>query len=118
MILVKVRILFISAQCQHIPISIHYLGLNFTIRCCYDIAQDESEPITSDKQLVKSCRYVPLELDKEPPDFVERLDYLSTPFTFERGQLMLFLKSIHDKMAEAMGGSQDEEEDDSIIEVD
>lgn len=80
----------------------------------YAILPDEAEPITNQNQLVKSMRFTPLNLDKETPDFVEKLGYLTTSFVFERDQLPLFLRSVEAKLAEALGEKPveaDEEEE-------
>ena len=51
-----------------------------------------------------TVNYVPHGLEKEPPDFVEKLEFLGAPFTFARDQLSLFLKTMHTNMGEAIMG--------------
>lgn len=95
------------------------------MRHCYEPPPEQLEPVTSKDQLVESVKYVPFELDKEPQDFVEALGYLGSPFSFPREQLALFLRSIHDKLGEALGTTagdtttdgvgQDESMDDDVV---
>ncbi|RDB20981.1 hypothetical protein Hypma_011820 [Hypsizygus marmoreus] len=87
-------------------------SLNFTLRTCHDPAPDTAEPITSKTQLIPSIHYIPLELDKEPPDFVARLDFLGAPFTFGLDQLPLFLRTMHTNMGNAL--EDDESDGDSV----
>lgn len=48
-----------------------------------------------------------MELDKESPDFVEKLAFLSERFTFGRDQLPLFLRSLYRNMSEDDSNSAD-----------
>ena len=89
-------------------------GLNFTLRCYHEIA-DPLEPVESHEQLVPSINYIPLELNKEPLDFVEKLGFLGAPFTFGRDQLPLFLRTLHTNMGDATKG--DGEDEDSSIQI-
>ncbi|KAJ7582991.1 hypothetical protein C8J56DRAFT_956245 [Mycena floridula] len=84
-------------------------SLSFSLRFLYTLAPEESEPVTSLEQIVKSVRFSPLHLDNEPEDMVERLGYLATSFVFERDQLPLFLRSIHEKMAQLVNEDEGEE---------
>jgi hypothetical protein len=60
--------------------------------------------------------YIPLDLDKEPPEFVQQLDYLKSPFTFKRHQLPLFMTQIYHKMQIICDGASDGEEAESMEE--
>jgi hypothetical protein len=79
-------------------------GLNFTLRTC-------DEPADESDEHVKSVHYIPLELDKEPMDYVENLSFLGSPFTFPRDQLPLFLRTVYTNMGDATKGKVDEVED-------
>jgi len=57
---------------------------------------------------VPTVNYIPHDLEKEPPDFVEKLEFLGAPFTFGRDQLSLFLKTMHTNMGEAIMGDDEE----------
>lgn len=57
------------------------------------------EPIESIDQLVESVQYLPKELDKESEDFKEGLGFLAGEFTFERTQLSLFMRTMHDNVS-------------------
>lgn len=61
----------------------------------------------------QSIHYAPDDLDKEPPEFVDRLGFLNKPFTFSRHQLSLFLRTLNDNLKEALV-DEDEEEDDEV----
>ena len=65
----------------------------------------------NERQLVETVHYIPQNLDKESFEFRESLEFLNTAFTFERSQLPLFIRTLH----QHMGG--DEESDDGKSEV-
>jgi hypothetical protein len=84
--------------------------LNFTLQIYWEVSKGQREPITHEDQLKPLCKYWPLLLDRENPDVVQRLGYLGSGFTFDRVQLPLFLKSTHEKIADALK-PEDEDED-------
>ncbi|KZP21206.1 hypothetical protein FIBSPDRAFT_953935 [Athelia psychrophila] len=95
-------------------------SLTFTLRFYHDIPipQDERTPaderVTDISQLTEHIKYSPLELDKEAPDFVEKLRFLGETFTFGREQLALFLKTMYDTLGGAgqpEGDPEEEEEE-------
>ena len=99
------------------PPNFHALGLNFTLRLFHDLQDESVTRVTSADQLCKSVHYIPLNLDKESPDFVQQLSYLNVPFTFKRKQLPLFMTQIYDKfqgdhedISDTSDGSSEEEE--------
>jgi len=55
-------------------------------------------------QLVDSVHYAPLNLENESDEFIDSLGFLSKPFTFERDQLSLFARTLHDFMSEKGDG--------------
>lgn len=57
--------------------------------------------------------YTPDDLDKELPDFVDKLGFLNKPFSFSRHQLSLFLRTLNENLKEALA-DEDEEEDDEV----
>lgn len=67
----------------------------------------------SSNQLVDSVHYMPLNLDKESAEFVESLGFLNTPFTFERHQLSLFARTLHDFMSGEGGDNTQAEKSES-----
>ncbi|KAF9014044.1 hypothetical protein BDQ17DRAFT_1270187 [Cyathus striatus] len=74
-------------------------SLNFTLRFCHEPEPgDASVPITSEDQLVESVQYIPLSLEREPPEFVKSLTFLASPFTFQQEQLSIFLKTLKDNI--------------------
>ncbi|KAF8643831.1 hypothetical protein AX16_008848 [Volvariella volvacea WC 439] len=84
--------------------------LNFTLRLEPEIPGSEGPPV---------IHYSPLQLDKENPQLVQKLGFLSGPFTFPRHQLALFLRTLHDNVKgtdeETTEGGEDD--DDEVEEV-
>ncbi|KAK7467369.1 hypothetical protein VKT23_004426 [Stygiomarasmius scandens] len=80
-------------------------SLNFQIKAVYEVPKGAPEP-TSKDELIETIYYVPLELDKETPDFVEKLGFLGATFSFNRIQLALFLRTMHDHFGKALGEEQ------------
>lgn len=85
------------------------IGLNFTLRTC-------DEPAAAPEESVKSIHFIPLELDKEPEEYVDGLGFLGSPFTFPRDQLPLFLRTVYANMGDATRGKKDgdSDNDDSV----
>ncbi|THU82878.1 hypothetical protein K435DRAFT_971779 [Dendrothele bispora CBS 962.96] len=80
-------------------------SINFQIKALYELPKDAPDPETKD-DLMETIYYVPLELDKEEPEFVEKLGFLGNSFSFSRSQLALFLRTMHDFFAKALGAEQ------------
>lgn len=59
--------------------------------------------------------YIPNGLDNEPVEFTEKLGFLGAPFTFPRGQLPLFLRTVYTNMGEALADGDDS--DDNSVEL-
>jgi hypothetical protein len=75
-------------------------GLSFFLRFYHELAEpDDTEPTTPKDRLVEMVQYTPLELDKESPAFIDRLDFLGDSFTFARTQLPLFFSTLQRNMA-------------------
>jgi hypothetical protein len=90
-----------------------FSGLSFTLRLFFDLQDpDDMTTVTSPDQLCRSVHYIPLDLDKETPDFVKQLDFLSSPFTFKRHQLPLFLTQIYTKMEAICGDAEEDMNED------
>jgi hypothetical protein len=88
----------------------HFLstGLSFVLRFYHDkFHPDDPEP-ESQNELHEMVQYIPLELDKESLDFVQKLDYMGNCFNFSREQLPIFLNTIHTNLISA---SKSDEED-------
>ncbi|OBZ69170.1 hypothetical protein A0H81_10976 [Grifola frondosa] len=87
-------------------------SLNFTLRQVYDRPDDLAPNITvaSKDQLEEKFRYTPLNLDKELPEFVQRLSFFKDPFAFSYGQMTIFLKTLTDTMAGVQGNGEEEDE--------
>lgn len=60
-------------------------------------------------KLVEVIHYQPQGLEMETPEFVERLAFLGAPFSFDRKQLALLVKTLNDQMNE--DGSMDDDDD-------
>ncbi|KAF9500540.1 hypothetical protein BDN71DRAFT_1440635 [Pleurotus eryngii] len=102
------------------------------LRCVYSVSGDEEknsfsldfsirthfEP-SSDGKAKETLHYIPLSLDKEKPEVVDRLDFLKAPFTFERSQLAVFLRTLRDTLSEAISPQEDDQEESrTAIEID
>lgn len=72
--------------------------MGFTLRLFREIRDDSITTVTKAEQLCETVHYIPLDLDKESPDFVKQLEYLNVPFTFQRPQLPLFITQMYAKM--------------------
>ncbi|KIM48770.1 hypothetical protein M413DRAFT_85733 [Hebeloma cylindrosporum] len=83
-------------------------SLQFNLRLCCDLKNDATEPVVSPSQLVDSVHYMPLNLENESEEFIESLGFLKTAFTFERHQLSLFARTLHDFMSGEGGDTQAE----------
>ncbi|TFK30103.1 hypothetical protein FA15DRAFT_609201 [Coprinopsis marcescibilis] len=49
----------------------------------------------------ETIHFQPLELDKESPEFIEKLGFLKNPFSFDRRQLSLLVKTLSETMSES-----------------
>jgi hypothetical protein len=89
-------------------------GLSFKLRQCYEPKADQQGEPKSKADLVESLQYTPLELERETEGFVESLGFLNNPFTFERDQLALFLRTLHDVVS-GDGNSEGSEDGIEVI---
>ncbi|KAF4603753.1 hypothetical protein EYR40_000923 [Pleurotus pulmonarius] len=85
-------------------------SLDFSIRTRF-------EP-SSEGKTKETLHYIPLSLDKEKSEIVDRLDFLKAPFTFERSQLAVFLRTLRDTLTEAVSPQDDQEDSRTAIEID
>ncbi|KAH9950253.1 hypothetical protein B0H21DRAFT_724014 [Amylocystis lapponica] len=95
------------------------VSLNFTLRESWITPEtmDSELQIMSKDQLVSQIKYEPLNLDKEPPEFVKNLDFFKDPFMFSTDQMTVFLKTLTDRLG-SMQSSEDEAEEDEIVVLD
>lgn len=70
------------------------------------------EPVSEDDFIQRRAKYTPLELDREPGDFVRRLEYMADSFTFPSVQQALFLNSLREKLRDATESGSDIEVED------
>ncbi|KAL0066436.1 hypothetical protein AAF712_006478 [Marasmius tenuissimus] len=82
-------------------------SLNFSLRTSYE---NKAEP-NEHPRLVQTMFYVPQMLEMEPAEFVAKLGFLGSSFSFPRTQLPLFLRTMYD----TIGGALDS--NDSDVEV-
>ncbi len=87
------------------------IGVAFTLRNTFP---SKSDPDSDPNE--QSIHYTPDDLDKEPPDFVDKLGFLNQPFTFSRQQLSLFLRTLNDNIKEALASEDEDEDEVQIIE--
>ncbi len=69
-----------------------------------------------EKQLVTKVLYQPKDLDKEQPEFLERLDFFNASFGFVYDQLHVFLKTLMDKVTDTAESQEEPEEPDELAE--
>ncbi|EAU88775.2 hypothetical protein CC1G_01148 [Coprinopsis cinerea okayama7 len=81
-------------------------SLNFLLRFCNE--PPAGQPYKPGMKLTEIIHFQPLELDKETPEFIEKLGFLKNPFSFNKGQLALLVKTL----SEALGDSDDGDDDD------
>jgi len=92
--------------------------ISFTLRLCREPPTESKEAIENERQLVETVHYVPQNLDKESSEFRESLEFLNTTFTFERSQLSLFIRTLHQRMSGEVDSDDNRSEDDvQIVEV-
>ncbi|KAK0451114.1 hypothetical protein EV421DRAFT_1899338 [Armillaria borealis] len=88
-------------------------SLNFNLRLCHELVEGN--------EYADAILYSPLELDKEPEEFVNQLDFLSGPFTFPRRQLPVFIRTINSTIGkttqEEEGGEGEAADDDDEVQM-
>ncbi|KAH9001101.1 hypothetical protein EDB92DRAFT_1938880 [Lactarius akahatsu] len=75
--------------------------LSFTLTSMYQPKPSpdpnfHSPPVNSKDDLQKMVQYTPLELEKESPEHIQKLDFLADKFTFAYDQMDYFLKTLND----------------------
>ncbi|KAI8982867.1 hypothetical protein BD414DRAFT_491382 [Trametes punicea] len=87
-------------------------SLNFTLRNVYARPEDAAPGAHIPKdQLILKVKYEPKDLDKEPPDLVERLLFFKDPFMFARDQMTAFLRTLTDGVAKLFEPDHEGEDD-------
>ncbi|KAI0636428.1 hypothetical protein C8Q77DRAFT_1051096 [Trametes polyzona] len=72
-------------------------ALSFTLRDTYERPPDAPPGASLQKdELVRKVKYEPSNLDKEPPEIVESLNFFRGPFMFTRDQMTVFLRQLAD----------------------
>ncbi|KAF9448868.1 hypothetical protein P691DRAFT_775094 [Macrolepiota fuliginosa MF-IS2] len=77
-------------------------SISFTLRSY----EDTSEGVFTDW-----IQYLPVSLEKESPDFVEKLGFLNAAFQFERNQLALFLRTLYTTVEGIVKAAEDDEDE-------
>lgn len=83
------------------------------MRLCREPPSEFNGIVENERQLVETVHYLPQNLDKESSEFRESLEFLNTSFTFERTQLPLFIRTLHQHMS----GDEDSDDGNSEVEV-
>ncbi|KAJ3736045.1 hypothetical protein DFJ43DRAFT_1221245 [Lentinula guzmanii] len=96
-------------------------SLNFMLTCRWERPDPENDaPVRNKNELHEMMYYEPVELDREPEEFIERLQHMGTAFSFTRDQLALFLRTLYNTLDDALhvedGEAVDEDGDVEIIE--
>jgi hypothetical protein len=70
------------------------LGLNFQLLLSHNV----DDP--SDENDLNQCKFIPLDLEKEPDEaaFRAQLEFLQEPFTFARDQMDIFFGALSDRL--------------------
>lgn len=74
-------------------------SIRFQLRVWRETDKDDQENV--------HVRYTPLDLDKEPAQFREKLDFMGSTFAFERDQIQVFFEQLKERIAEAVGAEVD-----------
>ncbi|PCH37755.1 hypothetical protein WOLCODRAFT_114105 [Wolfiporia cocos MD-104 SS10] len=96
-------------------------SLNFTLREVWETPEDwdSAVPVSSKDDLLHKVQYNPRDLQNEPPEFVEALDFFREPFVFSRDQLPVFLKTLTEKLNGIADNEEDEQkEEPEVITID
>lgn len=66
---------------------------------------------------MQKVRYQPLNLQMEPEDFINKLDFFKDAFIFSRDQLPVFLKTLSDRLGDIARSEteQNELDDDEVV---
>ncbi|KAJ3989180.1 hypothetical protein F5890DRAFT_83082 [Lentinula detonsa] len=96
-------------------------SLNFMLTCRWERIDTENDaPVRNKNELHEMMYYEPVELDREPEEFIQRLQHMGTAFSFTRDQLALFLRTLYNTLDEALhvedGEAVDDDGDVEIIE--
>ncbi|KAH8106864.1 hypothetical protein BXZ70DRAFT_1003766 [Cristinia sonorae] len=91
--------------------------LHFSLRSMYEENPEADPSLPIQKQLIPKMQYQPLDLDKERPEYIERLQFFNEPFVFHHGQLHVFLKSLVDRFPATENTPSQEDEDEEVEEV-
>lgn len=74
-------------------------GIRFQLQIWQEIEQDGRE--------LEHVRYTPLDLDKEPAQFREKLEFLGSSFAFERHQIQVFFEQLKEHVGNAVEAEAD-----------
>jgi hypothetical protein len=104
---------------------LNFLGLSFSLIHGYDaITVDENkepDPPESMDDLEEKVKFVPLNLEQESRDFIEKLGFLRDPFSFHKKQMPMFLDTLGKRMSIAVGDREEsveaDEDDASVVDV-
>lgn len=91
------------------------IAISFTLRLCREPPTEFKEVVENERQLVETVHYVPQNLDKESSQFRESLEFLNTTFTFERSQLSLFIRTLHERISGE--GDSDSNRSDNDVQI-
>jgi Chromosome segregation protein Csm1/Pcs1 len=90
-------------------------GLNFTLKFFQEAEEGETPSgATRGGRIVEKVIYTPQFLEKEAADFVAQLDFLASPFTFQKAQMNVFTKTLTSYLE---GENEENQSDASHMEV-
>lgn len=91
------------------------VGLNFTLKIFQEAEHGET-PTRAKRsgQIIEKVIYTPQLLEQETPEFIAQLDFLASPFIFQKTQLSVFTNTLTSYLE---GENQDNPSDLSQMEV-
>ncbi|CAK5277341.1 unnamed protein product, partial [Mycena citricolor] len=91
-------------------------SLAFSLKFTWQRMDDEPKDSPLEPDMHLGVDYVPVDLDKEPIEFVDALDFLNSPFTFPRRQLPVFYTRLSQAMKTACEENDEEDDDEMDLE--
>jgi hypothetical protein len=91
------------------------VGLNFTLKFFQEAEGGETPTsVRRSGQVIEKVIYTPQLLEQETPEFIAQLDFLASPFTFQKAQMNVFTKTLTSYLE---GENEDNPSDASQMEV-
>ncbi|KAF8484345.1 hypothetical protein JB92DRAFT_3029305 [Gautieria morchelliformis] len=89
-------------------------SLNFTLKFFQEAEEGTPSGATRGGRIIEKVIYTPQLLEREAADFVAQLDFLASPFTFQKAQMNVFTKTLTSYLE---GENEENQSDASHMEV-